>query len=202
MGNELILTANGLNTSVGRKVINRALAGRNLVNKKIFLISVPEYRIEELLVDACVQLGFLRENIILSGEGRLNEDVDYVYVSEGNTFVILDYIRKHGLVAYIQEWVRNGTVYIGASAGAMIAGDEIRLAEDFDSNTVGMRNYDALKLFDGAIIPHYSPADLKRYVAASDRQLIKRYKKIYSVDNGEALIFNPIKKCIQRIKVK
>ena len=63
-----------------------------------------------------------------------------------------------------QQMKRTDCTYIGSSAGAMIAGTDIYLAEDFDENIVGLTDLKALGLFDGSVIPHYSRRDLKRYI--------------------------------------
>lgn len=47
--------------------------------------------------------------------------------------MILDYIKKNNLFDYIRNSCRSeDVIYIGASAGAMIAGQDIRLALEFD----------------------------------------------------------------------
>lgn len=68
MNNMLVLTSYGLTTGVGRKNIGKELANYDLVNKKIFLFHEPHYSIETILIDACCELGFNRENVILSGQ--------------------------------------------------------------------------------------------------------------------------------------
>ena len=51
-----------------------------------------------------------------------------------------------------QQMKRTDCTYIGSSAGAMIAGTDIYLAEDFDENIVGLTDLKALGLFDGSDI--------------------------------------------------
>ena len=79
-------------------------------------------------------------------------------------------MRKNGLLKFIQQQMkRTDCTYIGSSAGAMIAGTDIYLAEDFDENIVGLTDLKALGLFDGSVIPHYSRRDLKRYIKNSNQ---------------------------------
>lgn len=131
MGRRIILTSYGLTSSVGRKLIFKALADEDLSDKKIFLFHEPHYSIEENLRNACVSMGFKPENIILSGEQSSNvsiTDMDFLYCTEGNTYEIMSLLRERGLDKVFVEAFNNGATYIGASAGAMIAGDSIEEA--------------------------------------------------------------------------
>ena len=67
----------------------------------------------------------------------------------------------------------------------MIAGTDILLAQDFDRNFVGMTDFQALGLFQGTIIPHYTKEDLSCYLSRTSEELTGRYEEIYSVGNGD-----------------
>ena len=56
---------------------------------------------------------------------------DFVYVTEGNTFEVLNYMRQRQIIEFIREGFSTSSnlVYIGSSAGAMIAGTDIMLAK-------------------------------------------------------------------------
>ena len=104
-----------------------------------------------------------------------------------------------------QQMKRTDCTYIGSSAGAMIAGTDIYLAEDFDENIVGLTDLKALGLFDGSVITHYSRRDLKRYIKNSNQKDIGRYSELYSVDDNEALVAedSKVKKVnFRKVKVK
>ena len=206
---KLILTARGLNSGTGRKIIRKCLPKEeNLEKKTILLISIQEYRIDEILKQASMELGFLEEHIFLAS-GQIDLKImqpDYIYVTEGNVYQILDYMRKNGLLKFIQEQMKRADcTYIGSSAGAMLAGTDICLAKDFDKNIVGLTDLRALGLFDGSIIPHYSSQDLIRYINNSKQEDIRRYSELYSVDDNEALVAedSEAKKVqFKRVKVK
>jgi len=185
----LILLSDGLTTKMGCKLISKKLANNNIGEKRILLISPPQYGLSDALVEACILIGFARDNIVIYRDIQdLKAKFNYIYVTEGNTFLILDYIKKSNLFDYIRNSCRSeNVIYIGASAGAMIAGKDIRLALDFDKNIVNMTDYKALGLFNGTIIPHYKPSELKRYIENADHKLTGRYKNIYSVGNGKTI---------------
>ncbi|MCR4961638.1 MAG: Type 1 glutamine amidotransferase-like domain-containing protein [Lachnospiraceae bacterium] len=132
------------------------------------------------------------ENIRFSKRSYPDEefDPDIVYVTEGNTFEVLKYMKELGIFKYIKKLARDKSkdlIYIGSSAGAMIAGDDIMLAKDFDSNTVGLYDYTSLGLFEGAVVPHYTEEQLKLYIESTEKHILERYYTIYSVSNDEML---------------
>lgn len=186
----LLLNSKGLNTKVGCQQILNKLKDIDLQNKKIFIISYTPYGVDEYIVQNCVELmGFKKENIFLSVNGTPKNVIpDYIYVTEGNTFEVLKYMRDSNLVDYIRVVMKDKKVtYIGSSAGAIIAGVDIMLARDFDSNYVGMVDFMALGLFDGAIVPHYESEQLANYVSTLEPHILNRYRKIVSVSNEEVL---------------
>ena len=191
MKNKLILTSYGLTTKVGRRLIGKALPEYDLSDKKIFLFHEPHYSIEPMLVNACLALGFRKENIILSGQQKNNEEIrnsDIYYITEGNVFEVMSLLRERGLDVVFQKAFEEGSkIYLGASAGAMIAGTSIEEGESFDRNFLRMRDYEGLGLFDGIIIPHYTKAELKKYINSSP-EIVNKYTHVLSVANTKSLI--------------
>ena len=61
---------------------------------------------------------------------------DCIYVSGGNTFFLLQELRKTGVDRCIIEQVEQGKLYIGESAGAMILAPNIEYAKDMDDHLV------------------------------------------------------------------
>jgi dipeptidase E len=152
---------------------------------------MAEYGINEILRNACAEMGFQKSNIfIYDGESKVDTDItfQYVYVSEGNTFELLDMIKRQGVMEIIKQNFLQGACYIGSSAGAMIAGSDIRLALDFDRNFVRMEDFTSLGLFDGTVIPHYTKAQFRTYYDQLSQDLIAGYHTIYSISNEGAVI--------------
>lgn len=193
MRGKLILTSQGLTTSIGRELIGEELEDEKLRDKKIYLFYEPYYSIADMLIKVCMEFGFAKDNIYLSDSGVSTEEIermDYLYVTEGNTFEILELMQKRNVMEAMRKAVLNGATYIGASAGAMLAGQDTALAADFDKKPdfVNLKNLKGLTLFDGTIIAHYTAEELERYKANSEPSVIAGYKNIYSVANGEKLI--------------
>lgn len=185
----IICLSDGLQTNIGRDIIKKQLKDQALENKKIYLFYEPHYSVVELLKESCKKLGFKEDNIFLSENEISKQDLknmDFIYVTDGNTFEILKVLQEKKLLKPIRAAVANGTIYIGSSAGAMIAGKDIALAKD--KNTVNLQDLEALKLFDGTVIPHYTKNELRKYIWNTDPNELKKYQKIYQVSNGGVLL--------------
>ena len=195
----LVLNSRGLNTKDGAKIIARALdslAKKNadLVERsklRLFAVSVPGYQVDEIIRKNCIEiLGLTPQNIYMSADGIPDGITpELLYVTEGNTFRILKYMQDCDLLDYIRKVMQGNpkTVYIGSSAGAMIAGVDIALAKDFDRNDEGWMNLTALGLFDGTIIPHLTKSQVRRYLSFKEEHVRNRYTKIYAVGNDEVV---------------
>ena len=103
-----------------------------------------------------LDLGILKENIMeykIGNKININE-FDVVYMMGGNTFYLLDIIRKTGFDKNIEEFINSGKIYVGSSAGSEILGNSINVALGYDENNVNMTDFTGLKIVDGLIIPH------------------------------------------------
>ncbi len=62
------------------------------------------------------------------------DDCDCIYISGGNTFFLMQELRKTGTDKLIIEQIEKGKLYIGESAGAMILAPNIKYAKDMDDH--------------------------------------------------------------------
>ncbi|HYY11646.1 MAG TPA: Type 1 glutamine amidotransferase-like domain-containing protein [Kineosporiaceae bacterium] len=82
-----------------------------------------------------------------------------LFVAGGNTFELLAHVREHGFGPAVHAFVAAGGDYVGSSAGALLAGEDIGLATPYDENAVGLTDLTALALVPGVeVLPHYVPA--------------------------------------------
>ncbi len=187
---KIILTSHGLTNPLGRKLIHKELSKSDLTEKDIFLFHEPYYSIENMLVEACKSMGFRKDKIILSGQQKSLEELlstDYLYVTEGNTFEIMQLLRERGLDNIFRKAFDHGATYIGASAGAIIAGNSIEPAYIGDRNFVRLDNLSGLGLFDGIAIPHFTDRDLEQYLLKFP-ELKEKHSKIYSIANDQSKV--------------
>ncbi|ECB9805728.1 peptidase [Listeria monocytogenes] len=88
---------------------------------------------------------------------------DFIYVTGGNTFFLLQELKRTGADKLILEEIAKGKLYIGESAGAVITSPNISYIQSMDSvkKATNLTNYDALNLVDFSILPHYNNAPFK-----------------------------------------
>ena len=103
-----------------------------------------------------LDLGIKEENIIEYKIGNEVNTLDYdiMYMMGGNTFYLMDVIRKTSFDKVIKSFIDSGKVYIGSSAGSEILGNSVDIALGYDENKVNMTDFTGLKIIDGLIIPH------------------------------------------------
>lgn len=194
MEGKLILTSYGIHTMVGYSLIAENFSQKEAQQKRILLISLPEFELGEKLTFWCQALGFARQNITVFCEEEVtaikSQFYDVIYVSEGNTFDMLQYIRDNGLIPFVQDCVKQGADYIGASAGAYIAGKSIKAALRFEDDRTDLTSYAALGLFDGVAIPHYDVDTQSRYLAYKAAKESGKYKHIKTIDNDEVVVIS------------
>ncbi|MDF7672666.1 Type 1 glutamine amidotransferase-like domain-containing protein [Lactobacillus sp. ESL0701] len=89
---------------------------------------------------------------------------DVIYLSGGNTFYLLQELRRTGANQLLVNEVNAGKLYIGESAGAAIAAPDIGYLSLMDSTRKApdLPNYQALKLVDFYVLPHYLSFPFKR----------------------------------------
>lgn len=82
-----------------------------------------------------------------------------VAIPGGNTFDLLHHLQQHDLVSALNVFLdRGGRVY-GGSAGAVLLGADIAIAEVEDRNDAGVQDTRGVDRLAGAVVrPHYQPA--------------------------------------------
>lgn len=90
-------------------------------------------------------------------------DADIVYFTGGNSFYLLDKVRKSGFDKILPSLLDKGVIYAGSSAGAVIAGATIEPIKYLDDPSIvpELESFEALGLVDFAIIPHYGKEKYK-----------------------------------------
>jgi dipeptidase E len=94
---------------------------------------------------------------------------DAVFVGGGNTYALLRRLRQSGLVGPLRERVGEGLPYIGASAGANLAGPNILTTNDW--NVVGLTAFEALDLVAFNVNPHYLETDPAMALGSETRDM-------------------------------
>lgn len=115
---------------------------------------------------------------------------DAIHMAGGNTFYFLHSLRKAKLLPKLREFVKNGGVLTGLSAGAILMTENIDMAAypefDRDENMVNISNFSALKLVDFHFFPHFKNSP--RYDAAFKKYTKLHNKIIYACPDGAGLV--------------
>ena len=85
-----------------------------------------------------------------------------IFVGGGNTFRLLNLLRRHNMVSLIQKRVRAGTPYMGSSAGSGIAAPTIKTSNDMPivaPQDLGGLGFESLGLVDYQLNLHYIDTD-------------------------------------------
>ena len=114
---------------------------------------------------------------------------DFIYVSGGNTFYLLQELKRNGLLSLIKQKVQDGMLYIGESAGAIIACPDISYNQIMDDKTVAteLTNYSGMGLVDYYVLPHNGEFPFVETTA----QTIKVYGEkinLVPLNNSQAVI--------------
>jgi dipeptidase E len=129
-----------------------------------------------------------------AGLGRRLGDVDAVFVTGGSTYLLLWHARRSGFAALVPRLVEAGElVYVGTSAGAILAGPDIDPAAHPDGRAYAppLESTQGLALVGFSVLPHEDHADRKAVndavaVAHPDRNFIRLRDDQAVVVRGES----------------
>jgi dipeptidase E len=200
----LILTSSGLESKKLKDEFLKIIK-KPIENNKLMLVAGARTK-EELFyvnesLNELIQLGIPKKNIKfinISKDDSINDkNFDVVYVCGGNTYYILDRLRKTGLDKLIKKLVNKSVIYIGVSAGSILAGKSIQIAgwgSEGDPNNVKIKDLNGFNFTNIAIFPHYKNR-LKKELF-SFRKIV-RYP-VEPLKNKQAVII--IKNKIKKVK--
>ncbi len=212
MAKTLLLTSSGM--SMKEEIIK-------LLQKPAYDITVgfistaakPQENLEYLKKDWEImkEMGFNIEEVDIEGKTeaevvKLLELKDIIFVEGGNTFYLLQVMRKCNFEKVIKKLLKEGKVYIGASAGSIVAGRTIQAAgwgEGGDKNIAGLKDLRGLSLVPFDIFVHYEPGyseiikkkipDAKKRgknlkIITDNQALLVQGKEVSLIGKGEAII--------------
>lgn len=115
---------------------------------------------------------------------RLKE-VGVVFISGGNTFHLLDQVRKTGFDVWLKQNIEN-IVYVGVSAGSIIMTPTISIApvDNGDENLPQITNVTGCNFVDFEVSPH-TPEMVS--VAANETYAESIQNKLYAYNDRSAL---------------
>jgi len=164
---KLFLTSGGLPNETRDAFLK--LLGKNPQDTRVAFIPTAKDPEEDQSyvqrsLDQLDELGFVYESTDLKEYSKetLGEKLtqfDVIYVNGGNTFYLLDWIRKSGFDQIIGDLLDQGKIYLGVSAGTIVAGPNIETAgwKNLDRNFLNLTDLTGLNLVPFSVFVHYEP---------------------------------------------
>ena len=111
---------------------------------------------------------------------------DIIFVNGGNTFYLLDIMRKKCFVKIINGLLNKGIIYAGASAGSYVACPTIEAAawKHADRNIVHMKDLSALNLVPFIITAHFT----REVKEATEKGIKKTNLPVVALTDKQAII--------------
>ena len=190
--NKLFLTSAGI---VNKEIRDSFIAEltKPVQESNVLIVAYAQNEQEEFYVNASKKeledLGFTK--IVVANmhyEVKVDSftNIDVIYVCGGNTFAILNKLRETNLDNFIKKQVADGAIYIGVSAGSIIAGPSIEIAgwgSEGDRNEIALENFAGFNFVDIAVFPHFH----KELRGEVDEFRKKVSYKVIELTNDQAL---------------
>jgi len=219
---KLFLTSAGIVPEVTKDFIE-------LLNKDpksarlVFVPNAADHEPDKLYVEEdkkrLASLGFDFKTVDLKNENQISLDekfnnADIVFVEGGNTFYLLDLVKKSGFDKSVKKFLERGGVYVGVSAGSIIAGPNIEPAgwKYADKNIVGLNDLAAMGLVSFAIAPHIDNSNIEEVkreaakvcypvIALADEQaVLVDGNRVEIIGGGDKIVFKrPLKSYFPQI---
>ncbi|MFH1089122.1 MAG: Type 1 glutamine amidotransferase-like domain-containing protein [Candidatus Uhrbacteria bacterium] len=201
----LFLTSAGLtNKKIKDRFKNETL---KLENTKVVVLftagdsRTPEWRLkhEQIFGELGLKCDFINISEAVDLTSQLS-DYGIFYVCGGNTFYILDRLRKTGVIQVLLDSMIKNKLYVGSSAGSIVMCPDVEIAGvgfDGDKNEIELKDLKGLNRVPFFIMPHYDDYEReilenfsheknKSVVALTDQQAIfvEGDKFVLLGDNG------------------
>jgi dipeptidase E len=112
---------------------------------------------------------------------------DAIHLSGGNTFYFLHYLRQRNMIEPLKEYVKNGGIIIGVSAGAILLTRNVASAILCgDTPLDNDNNWNALGLVEFAFVPHLE--SITDGMVKLQQYANKHKVKVYSCRDGDGII--------------
>lgn len=126
---------------------------------------------------------------------------DVIFVAGGNTYYLLNEIKKSSFDLALKELIHKGKIYVGSSAGSCIMCTTIDHVELVEHKEVvpEMQSFDGLGLVSQLILPHYGRS---KYADRHGEILAHRKygSRILPLRDDQVLVVNDDKQEIQTLR--
>jgi len=144
--------------------------------------------------DALEKLGLIVDELEISTstkeeiETKLKSN-DYIYITGGNTFFLLQELKRTGADKIIIEQINLGKNYIGESAGSIVLSRNIEYTKDMDDCKAApkLSSFSSLGVIEFYPVPHYTNPPFKE----SAERIISDYGNelnLCPISNKQAIV--------------
>lgn len=127
------------------------------------------------------------------------EKNDIIYVAGGNTFYLLQELKRTGADKLLADEINKGKFYIGESAGAILTAPDISYSAEMDNveKAPDLKDYSGLNVVDFYVVPHYKNWEMgkaaqiiiDKYSESLDLKVINDKQAIF-IDNDKVKILD------------
>lgn len=169
----------------------------SLVEKVTFYVDAGRKALEKM--------GFVVEQLEVSTATQNEitkklQNNDFIYITGGNTFFLLQELKKSGADKIIIEEITKGKMYIGESAGSVILSPNIEYVAKMDDKEKApeLESFSALNIIDFYPVPHYTNFP---FAKAVDKIIAEFGEKLdlCPITNSQAILIKGEKKEIKTI---
>lgn len=160
----------------------------SVVEKVVFYVEAGKRALEKLglIIDEL--------EISIATTDEINSKLrgnDFIYVTGGNTFFLLQELKRTGADKIIIQEVNAGKLYVGESAGAIVTASNIEYVKDMDSvkKAPDLLDFNALGLVEFCVVPHYTNSPFKKIA----QKIVDRYSpslNLSPISNKGAILVN------------
>lgn len=185
-------------------------AGMQMKDEIIALLQKPAYDITVAFINTAAkpqedvffmennlrimnEMGFNVEQVDIDGKTenelfKIFQLKDIIFVEGGNAFYLLNAMRRCNFEKVIKKILKQGKVYIGASAGSIVAGKTIQTAGWLgEENISKSKNLKGLNLVPFDIFPHYGQK-YDEIIKQKIKNPKKRWKKLRILTDDQAIL--------------
>lgn len=184
----------------GTKNITKKYLSKMISNKIVFIPTAGNVEPYTGYIDEGVEmlksLGYELEIIDIS---KYDEDylkdkfskTECICISGGNTFYLLQELKKKNLIGLLYERIKEGLFYIGESAGAIIMSENIEYNQIMDDKSIAseLDYYTGVNVFDHYVVPHLGEYPFEE----STQKILENYQdkiSLVAINNSEAILVN------------
>jgi len=184
----------------GTKNITKKYLSKMISNKIVFIPTAGNVEPYTGYIDEGVEmlksLGYELEIIDIS---KYDEDylknklskTECICISGGNTFYLLQELKKKNLIGLLYERIKEGLFYIGESAGAIIMSENIEYSQMMDDKSIAseLDDYTGVNVFEHYVLPHIGEYPFEE----STQKILENYQdkiSLVAINNSEAILVN------------